>query len=136
MAKIQPITSWQNGQELQGTNFDLIIVNDNLSTSATFYYTISTQEQSHMETIIVTPEIPAWDETLPDGEIIHHDAIPAVITEVKVVDVASVILTQGNLNIGGQDYQDWDASPSANQWAYEWGVSQLNLILIPDQVVA
>ena len=136
MAKIQPISSWLNGQELQGTIFNLIVVNDNLSTAANFYYTISTEEQSHTETVIVTPEVPAWDETLPNGDVIHHDAIPAVTKEIKVVDVASVVLTQGNLTIDGQDYQDWDASPSANQWAYEWAVSQLNLILIPNQVIA
>lgn len=134
--KIQPITSWQNGQELQGTNFDLIVVNDNLSTSAIFYYTISTEEQSHMETVIVTPEIPAWDETLPNGDIVHHDAIPAATTEVKVVDVASITLVQGNITMDGTNYQTWDSTPSANQWAYEWAATKLNLTLIPDQVIA
>jgi hypothetical protein len=38
----------------------------------------------------------------------------------------------GKLGISGQDYIDWDASPSANQWAYEWAAGQLNLVLIPE----
>ncbi len=134
--KIQPISSWQNGQELQGTNFDLIVINDNLSTSAMFYYTICTEEQSHMETIVVTPEIPAWDETLPDETIVHHDAVPAVTTEVKVIDIASVILVQGNVTMDGQDYQNWDSTPSANEWAYNWAATKLNLTLLPNQIIA
>jgi hypothetical protein len=40
----------------------------------------------------------------------------------------------GKLSISGQDYLDWDASPSANQWAYEWAAGQLNLVLIPETV--
>lgn len=136
MAKIEPISSWQDGVEKQGVNFILTLVNDNLSTQATFWYTISTEEVSHTETIIVTPEIPAWDETLPDGEVIHHDAVPAVTKDITVVDIASVILVSGYLDISGQDYQDWDSSPSANQWAYEWAAGKLNLVLIPDQFVA
>lgn len=134
--KIQPITSWQNGEELQGTDFNLQITADNLSTSASFFYSISTAEVSHTETQIVTPEIPAWDETLPNGDVVHHDAIPAVTKEVKVIDTYPILLVSGNLYISGQDYQDWDASPSANQWAYEWSAAKLNLTLIPDQVFA
>ena len=136
MAKIQPITSWQDGVEKEGVNFNLIVVNDNLSTQATFWYTISTEEINHTETIIVTPEIPAWDEPLPDGGFLHHDAIPAVTKEITVVDVPSVILVSGNINISGQDYQDWDADPSANSWAYNWAAIQLKLTLIPDQFIA
>jgi hypothetical protein len=43
-----------------------------------------------------------------------------------------VNLQNGTLNINGQDYQDWDASPSANQWAYDWAAGKLNLVLIPE----
>ena len=43
-----------------------------------------------------------------------------------------VNLQNGTLNISGQDYQDWDASPSANEWAYDWAAGQLNLVLIPE----
>jgi len=103
--KIQSITTWQNGQSKQANNFVLFIVNDNLLNYCTFNY----QLQYLTETII-----PAT-ETEPEKIIINADT-----------------LISGNLSIGGQDYEDWDASPSANQWAYEWAAGQLNLVLIPE----
>lgn len=126
---IQPVTSWQNGQEKQATIFDLRIVNDNLSTSATFYYSLSSAEVSHMETRVVTPEVPAYDEIV-DGETVHHDAVPEVTIEVKVVDTPSQVLAEGNLGIDGADYQTWDADPSANAWAYNYAAGKLNLTLV------
>jgi hypothetical protein len=128
--KIQPITSWLNGQEYTGTQFSLAIGYDNLSSYASFNYSISTEEQSHEKTVVITPEIPAWDETLPDGEVIHHDEIPAVTSTIKVIDVPSIALIGGQLNISGEDYQAWDADPSANEWAYNWAAQQLNLVLV------
>jgi hypothetical protein len=56
--KIKPISSWQNGQEKQGTNFELRSVRDNLSTSATFYYVIQTTQTDEILT-----------EVLVDGEL-------------------------------------------------------------------
>jgi hypothetical protein len=44
------------------------------------------------------------------------------------------IATYGKLKIQGQDYQDWNISNNANQWAYEWAAAQLNLVLIPETV--
>jgi hypothetical protein len=132
--KIEPIISWLNGHEYTGTEFSLAIGYDNLNSYASFNYNISTEEQSHEETVIVTPEIPAWDETLPDGEVIHHDAIPAVTTTIKVVDVYPINLIGGQLNISGEDYIAWDSSVSANEWAYTWAAGQLNLVIVPNQV--
>jgi hypothetical protein len=96
--KIQPISSWQNGQEKLGTIFNLYIVNDNLSTSATFYYSISTEEVSHLE------------------------------EEVLVIDAYAEKLVEGNLTMDGADYQTWDADPSANEAAYTWALAKLNLV--------
>jgi hypothetical protein len=42
--KIQAISSWQNGEEKLGTEFNLRSISDNLSTSASFYYSISTEQ--------------------------------------------------------------------------------------------
>jgi hypothetical protein len=44
------------------------------------------------------------------------------------------VLTFGNLNLSGEEYQTWDADPSANSWAYNWAAGQLNLVLIPETV--
>lgn len=57
--KIKPISSWQNGQEIQANEFQLRVTNDNLNTSATFYYSISTEQ---------TEEIVS--EVLVDGNLI------------------------------------------------------------------
>ena len=36
--KIQPITTWFNGEPQTATNFTLISINDNFTTSAVLYY--------------------------------------------------------------------------------------------------
>ena len=38
MKQIQPFSLWVNGQQVTATLFNLIIINDNLSNSATFYW--------------------------------------------------------------------------------------------------
>jgi hypothetical protein len=38
MKQIQPISIWVNGQQQTATLFSLIIINDNLTNSATFYW--------------------------------------------------------------------------------------------------
>ena len=38
MKQIQPVSIWYNGQIIQATIFNLISIDDNLSTTATFYY--------------------------------------------------------------------------------------------------
>jgi hypothetical protein len=38
MKQIQPFTLWVNGQQATATLFSLIIINDNLLNSATFYW--------------------------------------------------------------------------------------------------
>jgi len=38
MKQIQPFTLWVNGQQQTATLFNLIIINDNLLDSATFYW--------------------------------------------------------------------------------------------------
>ena len=132
---ILPVKSWQNGQEKEATEFNLRIVSDNLSTNATFYYSLSSVTISHTETKVVTPEIPAWDEnTIVDGEVvvIHHDAVPEVTEQVTIIDSYEQMLVEGNLGIDGADYQTWDADPSANAWAYNWAAAKLNLVLVPE----
>ena len=38
MKSIQSVQVWKNGEEKQANTFNLIIINDDLATSATFYY--------------------------------------------------------------------------------------------------
>jgi hypothetical protein len=105
--KIQPVSTWQNGQQKEANNFVLSSSWDNFLNAATFSY----QLQNVIE-ITIEPQ-----ENYATGTQINTD-----------------ILVVGNLYIDGQAYQDWDASPSANQWAYDWAAAQLNLVLIPETV--
>ena len=92
--KIQPVQTWQNGQQKEATNFILTVTNDNLSTAADFQFKLTT-----------TP-----------------------VNDDKDYDV----LVMGYLTMSGEEYQTWDADPSANAWAYNWAAEQLNLVLIPE----
>ena len=38
MKAIQPVNIWSGGQQVQANNISMYIINDNLSSSATFYY--------------------------------------------------------------------------------------------------
>ena len=44
MKEIQPVSIWYNGQIVQATIFNLISINDNLTSSATFYWQLLTSE--------------------------------------------------------------------------------------------
>lgn len=47
----------------------------------------------------------------------------------SVVESQTTQLADGNLTMDGQAYQDWGQTGDANQEAYAWIASQLNLIL-------
>ena len=113
--KIQAISSWQNGQEKLGTEFNLRIINDNLLDSASFYYNICSEEVSHKEPKSVTAL---------DGEELTEDIL--------VIDSYAQQLVDGNLSISGQDYQDWGKASDVNLWAYEWAAAKLNLVLVTE----
>jgi hypothetical protein len=42
----------------------------------------------------------------------------------------NIQLADGNLVMTGFDYQAYSTSPDSNSYAYQWGATQLNLILI------
>jgi len=85
MKNIVPFTLWVNGQQQTATLFSLIIINDNLSNSATFYW--------------------------------------------QLLDADASKLADGNLTMGEPDYDQWDTQSDANQWAYEWASTELNITL-------
>lgn len=103
MAKtIEPISSWQNGEEKEATVFVLTSSYDNLSTSANFNY--------QLNQLIPTPPNPPMPPMTP---------------------MYNTLVT-GLLSISGQDYLDWDAATDANEWAYNWAAGQLNITIIAD----
>jgi hypothetical protein len=42
MKSIEPITIWKNGEQLEANLLNTIIINDNLATSCSFYYSLNT----------------------------------------------------------------------------------------------
>jgi hypothetical protein len=54
MKQIQPVTVWVNGTQQQANFLNAYIVNDNLATSATFYYELVKQELVDNEPVNTT----------------------------------------------------------------------------------
>jgi len=46
------------------------------------------------------------------------------------LDELGILLSSGNITMSGTDYTTYESSPTSNDFAYSWGASQLNLILI------
>ena len=61
MKSIQPVQVWKNGEEKQANTLNLILINDDLATSATFYYQLIASTLSE-DGIVAT-------EQLVDGNV-------------------------------------------------------------------
>jgi hypothetical protein len=61
MKQIQPIQIWVNGQEVTATLFNLIIINDNLLNSATFYWQLLDADASKLADGNLTMGEPDYD---------------------------------------------------------------------------
>jgi hypothetical protein len=42
MKPIEPVTAWKNGEQLEANLLNAYIINDNLATSCSFYYSLNT----------------------------------------------------------------------------------------------
>lgn len=61
MKQIQPFTFWVNGQQQTATLFSLIIINDNLSNSAIFYWQLLDADASKLADGNLTMGEPDYD---------------------------------------------------------------------------
>jgi hypothetical protein len=61
MKQIQPITLWVNGQQQTATLFNLIIINDNLLNSATFYWQLLDADSVKLQEGNLTMGEPDYD---------------------------------------------------------------------------
>ena len=91
MKTIQPVSVWFNGQIKSATKFNLLIVYDNLSNSATFQWQLL--------------------EVIDDQDGSQYTSI----------------VSQNNILMDGQDYQDWDGN---NEYPYTWAAKKLNLTIV------
>jgi hypothetical protein len=48
MKQIQPVSIWYNGSMVQATIYNMYSINDNLSTSATFYYQLLSADNQQL----------------------------------------------------------------------------------------
>ena len=86
MKQIQPVSIWYNGIMVMATIFNMNSINDNLTSSATFYYQLFTDINQQV--------------------------------------------AEGNLVMTGFDYEAYSTSPDSNNYAFQWGATQLNLTLV------
>jgi hypothetical protein len=100
MKAIQPVTLWVNGQQQTANHFELYIVNDNLTNSATFYFELINQ--------VITP-----------GE--NPDSDP---------QVSNIMLAKGNSTLEGTEYNEWGDSADINEDAYVRIAAKLNITLL------
>ena len=62
MKQIQPISIWVNGQQQTATVFNLIIINDNLLNSATFYWQLLDSAEIKLADGNLTMGEPTYDQ--------------------------------------------------------------------------
>jgi hypothetical protein len=132
--KIQPITTWFNGEPQTASNFTLRGIADDFTTSATLYYELQKE--------VVTEEIVTYDkittknidsniEETIDGNVVNNEEIQKEVISQLSKSLSYENLITATLDINGQDYQDWSAEPDANAWIYNWAANKLKLVLIP-----
>ena len=62
MKQIAPLTLWVNGQQATATLFSLIIINDNLQNSATFYWQLLDADAAKLADGNLTMGEPQYDQ--------------------------------------------------------------------------
>lgn len=69
MKQIQPLTLWVNGQQQTATLFSLIIINDNLLNSATFYWQLLDADASKLADGNLTMVEPQYDQWGTESDV-------------------------------------------------------------------
>jgi hypothetical protein len=69
MKQIQPITLWVNGQQVTASVFSLIIINDNLTNSAIFYWQLLDADAVKLADGNLTMGEPDYDVWGASGDI-------------------------------------------------------------------
>ena len=101
MKSIEPISIWKDGEQHQANQLSVVSIYDDLLSSATFYYKLS--------------EAPVEEV---DGE-----------GNVKTLSAGGV-LADGNVDISGEDYENWGNDEDINLGAYQFVAGKLGLTLV------
>ena len=112
MKPIQPITIWKNGESQEANLLNAYIINDNLESSCSFYYSLNA--------IIINDNLATscsfYYSLCASGE--GTEAMPLVIGQT---------LAEGNITMYGDTYLGWDGD---NDFAFSYIAEKLNLTLI------
>jgi hypothetical protein len=68
MRKIQPIQAWKNGEQLEANLLNAIIINDNLQSSCSFYYSLCASGEGTEAMPLVIGQTVAEGNVIIDGE--------------------------------------------------------------------
>jgi len=61
---------------------------------------------------------------------VYDDLDTYATTYYQLLTNDNLQLTQGNQQLDGQDYQDWNNDPDANAWILNWSATQLGITII------
>ena len=68
MKRIEPITAWKNGEQLEANLLNAYIINDNLATSCSFYYSLNTSGDGTEAMPLVLGQVVAEGNLTMSGE--------------------------------------------------------------------
>ena len=68
MKSIEPITAWKNGEQLEANLLNAYIINDNLATSCSFYYSLNTSGDGTEAMPLVLGQVVAEGNLTMSGE--------------------------------------------------------------------
>ncbi len=68
MKKIESVTAWKNGEQLEANLLNAIIINDNLESSCSFYYSLCASGEGTEAMPLVIGETLAEGNITMDGE--------------------------------------------------------------------
>jgi hypothetical protein len=68
MRKIEPVQAWKNGEQLEANLLNAYIINDNLQSSCSFYYSLNTSGEGTEAMPLVLGQVVAEGNITLDGE--------------------------------------------------------------------
>ena len=61
---------------------------------------------------------------------INDNLINSCIFYYQIFVSPNLAVADGNLTMTGADYTNYSSNPDSNEYAYQWGATQLNLTLV------
>jgi len=68
MKQIEPVTAWKNGEQLEANLLNAYIINDNLATACSFYYSLNTSGDGTEAIPLVLGQVVAEGNLTMSGE--------------------------------------------------------------------